>query len=172
MFDVVEEEFVSIHQDEVTCMFGDFNARTKNLSDLVDLDVNLLDSLELPDYIKNKINEEKLLDDLGVSLNRISQDSTVNNYGLRLLELCRNLGLYLLNGRADCDEGIGRYTCDERSVVDYILSFPKLFPHIAHFSVQEFDGNFSDKHNALLLSLQILDPTLLETYDQNVKYRY
>lgn len=168
MFDVIEEEFVSIHQDEITCLLGDFNARTKNLTDLADIDVDQLESLNIPDYVKCKMAEEKILDDLGFSLQRVSQDPSVNNYGLRLVELCKNLGLYFLNGRVDTDEGIGKFTCDERSVVDYIISAPKLFPHIDHFSVQPFDGNYSDKHNALLLFLRVLNPVLLKTSEEVV----
>jgi hypothetical protein len=167
MFDTLEEEFVSLHNDEIACFFGDFNARTKDLNDLVSLDSKVLDSLDVVDeYIKDKIDEENILEDMGFQLNRVSQDLKSNNYGLRLLDLCRNLGLCLFNGRIGCDKGVGSTTCDNISVVDYIMGAPRLFPLISEFKIQEFDCNFSDKHCPLYLAIKVVDPSFFQNREK------
>ncbi len=160
MFEAMEEDFINVHNDEFVCFMGDFNARTKDLSDLLGMDADILDSLELDDHLKEKILEENILDELGFSLNRNSQDNTVNNYGYRILELCKNTGVCMLNGRIskDC---MGNTTCDNKSVVDYIMCSPKLFPFVSKFEVDVFNGNLSDKHNALSLSLNVIDEKLV-----------
>jgi hypothetical protein len=162
LFDTLENEYIALHNnDELVCFFGDFNGRSKDLTDLCSLDTELLDSLDvIDDYLKAKIGEENILDELGFSLNRVSQDPKCNNYGLRLLEMCKTIGVCIINGRIGSDKGIGHFTCDGASVVDYILSSPKLFPAIADFEVLDFDCNYSDKHCPLFLALKMVDPTL------------
>ena len=153
MFEVIEEEFASLHNDkEVVCLLGDFNSRTKTNTDLLGFDKNLLDLLEVDESLKDRIYDEKLLDELGHRLNRKSQDDTINNYGYRMLEMCKNIGVYILNGRMGKDTE-GSTTCDNTSLVDYILASPKLFPHIVDFEVQTFDPHISDIHNPIYMSL-------------------
>ena len=43
MFDTIEEEFILLHDNEMVCMFGDYNSRTRTLTDLVGLDPVLLE---------------------------------------------------------------------------------------------------------------------------------
>jgi exonuclease III len=163
MFNTIEEEFVSVHNEEVVCFFGDFNARTKDLTDLISLDSKVLNSMEMvDDYIRSKIEEENTLDEMGFQLNRVSQDVKSNNYGLRLLEMCKTLGICIMNGRVGSDNGIGQTTCDDTSVVDYIISTLKIFPFIADFKVMDFDCNFSDKHCPLYLGLKVVDSSFFK----------
>ena len=165
MFETMEEDFIKVHNEELVCFMGDFNARTKDLSDLLGMDADILDSLELDDHLKEKILEENILDELGFSLNRNSQDKNVNNYGFRLVELCKNTGVCMLNGRVskDC---IGNTTCDNKSVVDYIMCSPKLFPFVNKFEIEVFNGNLSDKHNALSLAFHVIDEKIVNVDDQ------
>jgi exonuclease III len=89
LFDNLEEDFLSIHNNESVCILGDFNSRTKDLSDLIGIDPDLIVKI---DYVKTKLDEEKRLEELGFDLNRASQDTVSNNYGYRLLETCKKHG--------------------------------------------------------------------------------
>lgn len=77
---------------------GDLNSRTADNPDFV-LDDNLLDMDVLP--------SEYCMD---VNTNRQSQDRCTNDNGNRLLELCKQTGLRIMNGRVCNDRDIGRYT--------------------------------------------------------------
>ena len=55
---------------------------------------------------------------------RHNQDKTTNKHGTQLLQLCRSLGLYIVNGRLRGDS-FGRYTCNSsqgNSTVDYFIT--------------------------------------------------
>ena len=93
MFDTIEEEFVNAHNNEIVCFLCNFNACTKNDTDLVGVDTDMLDALDLADYVKDKIEEESMLEELRFNLNRVSQDNAINNYCYRLLERCTNIGV-------------------------------------------------------------------------------
>ena len=59
---------------------------------------------------------------------RVNQDKTKNNFGKQLLQLCRESGMLILNGRVKGDLQ-GRCTCQGSSTVDYFLVSPNLFNH-------------------------------------------
>jgi len=75
---------------------GDFNSRTSNLPDFV-TDDNASNFGFLPeDYCAD------------VSLTRQSLDNGIlNNYGTQLLDICKQSGLRILNGRVGDDRNIG-----------------------------------------------------------------
>ena len=71
---------------------------------------------------------------------RFSMDKKVDSSGLRLLEICKEANLRIVNGRAGDDKGIGNYTFQSvlgRSVIDYILLPPRLFDRISNFFVHD-----------------------------------
>ena len=71
-----------------------------------------------------------ILNECGVPIVRESQDKCkVDKYGKRLLELCRSLELFFVNGRVGNDKGIGLTTCNN-SVIDYAIVSPTLFRSI------------------------------------------
>ena len=51
-----------------------------------------------------------------------------------------------MNGRSFLDKGIGRNTCDGKSVVDYVVCSPEVLKCCSYFEVLEFDSLLSDKH--------------------------
>lgn len=58
-----------------------------------------------------------------------------------------------MNGRAGSDCGVGKVTCKNASVVDYMLGSPSIYPHIVDFFVDDFDECLSDVHCAVHLIL-------------------
>jgi acid phosphatase class B len=61
----------------------------------------------------------------------INKDSVKNHYGSRLLDLhvCKGNDLFIINGRIGNDKGIGKLTCKNSSVVDYVISCVDFFKH-------------------------------------------
>ena len=71
--------------------------------------------------------------------NRNSFDNIINNHGKRLLQICKNSDLKILNGRTNGDS-LGRPTFHGRngtSVVDYIICDQTLLTNVDHFIVKQ-----------------------------------
>ena len=83
------------------CLLGDFNSRSGTLSDFTDIDENIADSLL--DYESQLILSKKNLQDLGFPIDRYSNDQQTNNFGFRLIELCKSLDVHVANGRCGLD---------------------------------------------------------------------
>ena len=108
---------------------GDFNSRTSNRPDFVVDDGTMHMSVLPDDYISD------------TQMPRFSEDEGhINNNGLLLLDLCKQTGLRIMNGRVGNDQGLGKYTfvgSRGRSLVDYVLSSQDMFNFIKNFEVQE-----------------------------------
>ncbi|MEW8548127.1 MAG: reverse transcriptase family protein, partial [Candidatus Thiodiazotropha sp.] len=151
-FDFLERDlmaFVNEHENSEICLFGDFNARTSNLDDSLFIDDNTLNNLNIDfDMLdcSGSHNVSSIPD-------RVSYDKKVNNYGYRLIELCKTLGINILNGRCGMDKNLGLFTCKDASVVDYIIASPNLFQSVIDFQVLDFDSILSDVHCPLVLHI-------------------
>jgi hypothetical protein len=70
----------------------------------------------------------------------------IDKYGNRLLDLCRSLELFFVNGRVGTDCGIGQPTCNNsNSMIDYALISPTLFRSVVDFNVLTFDPILRNK---------------------------
>ena len=77
---------------------------------------------------------------------RKSMDNTVNEYGKRLVDMCKYSRLRLLNGRTFGDL-TGQVTCFQWngcSVVDYFIADEDLLGFIEYFRVHDFKGCLSN----------------------------
>ena len=87
---------------------------------------------------------------------RISQDTVrPDSNGLLLLELCRQTGMRILNGRTGNNANVGKYTyiCSNgRSVIDYMLASQNLIEFIQSFDVH--DPNILADHCCVSLVLE------------------
>ena len=61
------------------------------------------------------------LSSLNIQEKRVSVEKVGNTYGNRLLELRKSANMYIINGRFDNDALQGKATCDNVSVVDYVI---------------------------------------------------
>ena len=103
-------------------LIGDTNARTSNANDFILNDV-------LHDDVLRDIGEVLFY---GVYSNlpvRENPDTVVNDYGNKLLTLCKSSGLRILNGRhsVGMDKDFTFIGPRGMSVVDYLLSSPDVF---------------------------------------------
>ncbi|KAK6181790.1 hypothetical protein SNE40_009575 [Patella caerulea] len=154
MFDMIEDQYIE-HCSEHSEFFlvGDFNARTGLLNDTFFLEQSCSVIDEDDTFLRDKLESESAFWSYDVPLQRYNQDKTVNSYGERLIGLCKNLGIYVVNGRFGSEKGIGSFTCDGRSVVDYVCCSPKVMGNIIEFEICDYNALFSDKHNAISMIL-------------------
>lgn len=109
-------EITSAHPDLPWLLCGDFNARTAGLSD-ADLpdEEGMRHAQPLQDLIQ-------VFDDVPQTA-RQSKDTSSNNFGRKLIDLCREHDWFIVNGRKPGDLR-GEITCVAnrgRSVVDYFI---------------------------------------------------
>ena len=92
LFDDIEREIVdaSFKSDNII-LLGDLNARTG--------------SLDLPNFDQwNELKDIPTHVPTSEITKCISKDVTVNSFGRKLIALCSNLNLYILNGRIGIDQ--------------------------------------------------------------------
>ena len=111
MFSTLEEDITYFQASGQIIVCGDLNARTGQVADTL----NPQGDKHLPGigYIPSPLR----------SL-RLNYDKATNNHGSQLLQLCRSLGLYIVNGRFRGDS-YGRYTHSSskgNSTVDYFIT--------------------------------------------------
>ena len=156
-YNVLYDHVVKVPNNCEILLCGDYNARTGILPDF---DTHFmgsngdLDQLLPYDCLESYPLREQMQGS-GVS-NRFSRDkATVNNHGLRLINLCKTAGILIFNGRIGKDKGIGDFTRDDTtgsSVVDYVLGTPKLFSVVCNFDIL---GKVPESdHRAIAFSLK------------------
>ncbi|MCU7800906.1 MAG: reverse transcriptase family protein [gamma proteobacterium symbiont of Lucinoma myriamae] len=116
---------------------GDFNSRTLKLPDFI---INDDDKhTPVPDYY---VSDEKEL----LHLRQNEDISSSNEYGKRLLDMCKELQLRILNGRTMGDLN-GKLTCykwNGSSTVDYGLVESDILQNVEFFKVHDLMGHLSD----------------------------
>ena len=133
-------DIISQNSNAGICLLGDFNVRTGVLSDRME-------------SINTKYEDENVMldnDDASCTTSqsgrlRSNSEKNINQMGRRLIDMCRILNLHMLNGRYGADNEIGKPTCKNWSIVNYIIISEKL-AIISDFNILDFDGTLSDIH--------------------------
>jgi len=113
-FDSMAVSFATFQGSGGKVLFaGDLNARTGSLSDIHDAadDEN---NTHWPHY-------PPLLHPTCKPPQRANKDAIINSFGRKLVQVCQETGMYILNGRTAGD-GDGHLTCQGSSTVDYFLA--------------------------------------------------
>ena len=131
-------------------VFGDLNARTGVLND------NVVSCEGLGNYI-HCINGADISDNGAKSkiCRRYSLDTKTNSSGLRLIQLCKDSDMCIVNGRIGQDKGIGQFTfqgTQGSSLIDYVLLTPDFMDNISDFVVYDITS-FSD-HTPVEISFE------------------
>lgn len=149
LFDDVENILVDIQSrhDCYILLAGDFNAYTKNLKDFID--PSQTDDVGPVRDFTAAFGEQLY----SVKCKHTQDTHPPNNYGYRLIDLCKLLSLYFLNGRAGRNDGLGMCTNNGCSVVDHMIGSSFLLTKIKDFAVSPFDALLSDVHSSLTLSI-------------------
>ena len=136
-------------------LIGDINARTAELRDYTVADNFIADFFYFETETLEFFDQQSKLISYGVQVQRRSQDRKTNNNGFKLLEICKNINLFIVNGRIGKDKTIDKLTFRDISLIDYTICSVEMFPFIKDFEVIELDSIYSDGHSLVLLSLNI-----------------
>ena len=74
---------------------------------------------------------------------RVSMDGKCNNFGRRLLDLCKATNRRIVNGRLGKDQGVGSFTYVSQngaSVVDYLMTMKCEFPCVTVSVFPQMNG--------------------------------
>ena len=151
IFGSIENDIITLNPENNhrICLIGDFNAHTSNADDFIYVNEYICDNFNLDDVTKQVLHKS-LLEDLGITTTRYNSDkSKIDNYGSRLLSLCKSFDIHIANGRLFKDRGIGAATCKNTTVVDYCIMSPELFSYVSNFEILPFDPLLSDVHNGI-----------------------
>ena len=165
-FDSLEQDMVFLRNRYPNCDFiiaGDFNARTSDLPDFIDENNTYLPGVEANGFENER--ETSL---------RFSCDKEVNNYGRRLLDLCKSTSLRICNGRFPPMLESGNFTYVSKmgsSIIDYVIVSQTLLlaDSITNFELETFC--FSDHFPITFNLLTYIDnrvcDTSFATYNDN-----
>ena len=145
------------YSNKYVYLVGDANCRVGSMRDFVMSDPHLNDTFNIDFDLQASLDKYKILENLSITLQRKSQDSKLNTNGYKLLDICKNNNLFILNGRLSADSDVGRFTFREKSVIDYVIASAECFEKISHFETIETDPIFSDGHNLLSWCISIND---------------
>ena len=164
MFTTLEEDISHFQASGQIIVCGDLNARTGKVLDTLSPqgDKHLPGSVNLPSPLCPP---------------RHNYDKATNRHGLQLLQLCRSLGLYIMNGRFRGDS-YGRYTHSSskgNSTVDYFITdvnresiraftVNQLTPLSDHSKITAYLNRPTPNH-------EISKPNKLHTIRQRYKWR-
>ena len=88
---------------------------------------------------------------------RYSLDLKSDSSGLRLLNICKEASLRIVNGRLGLDKEQGNFTYQSvlgKSVIDYVLLQPEMFDNVMHFALT------ARAHENSLINTRLLCPLI------------
>lgn len=154
-YDLFEQEMTSAcGNDDYVCILGDFNAQTGELTDFTSADSFFSEHFHFDQQTIDFFDQNCVLEANNIKLNRTSKDKKKNNLGFRLIDICKNDNLFILNGRYGQDRDTGAMTFRDTSVIDYILVSTKTFDILLNFQITDLDRLFSDGHSLLTLTIR------------------
>ena len=133
-FDEIENELISIINVDkrYIALTGDFNSKTGTLNDYIEPDDSILDlfdiDIDLYDYMYDLFDiDTDLYDYMYDFQNMLNHEiplksvlkckGRTNNYGHKLLEVCKWNNFYIANSRIGSDVNIGERTCNDATVL-------------------------------------------------------
>ena len=91
------------------------------LNDYVLADPLIADVLDFDQGTRIYFNQAESFSSLKIRKKRVSEDSKSNNNGYKLIDICRNNNLFILNGRFGKDKSLGKFTFRDQSLIDYTI---------------------------------------------------
>ena len=151
-FDQVENEIRAFSENfDHVCLIGDFNSRTSDEPEFLDIDVNDHEE-NFTEYIQDGL---AILDSLHIDRYRKSMDVIKNRSGTKLLDICKANNMFIVNGRIGDDKiDKGKLTCKNTSVIDYFICAYGVLQFVHNFKVLDFSFLYSDVHSPISASLQ------------------
>ncbi len=142
-YEDLEKDIGDLSETGSTILMGDYNARTGNLADYL-LDYSGDKKIDV-DFVVNSYEPK----------NRINSDFCTNSYGRKLIDVCKNTNISMLNGRMNGDVP-GKFTFHSSigsSVIDYALVSSELMDQIVYFNVG--NANPWSDHNCISTCMKL-----------------
>ncbi len=161
LFDALSDEVLNYSSDEYYHLIsGDLNAHTGVRPDIVTFDATLCDCLGIDEDTKSRLEITQTMETLGLPVSRASTDQQRDNgnYGEGLLQMCINNMLCIFNGRTGSDNGKGKATTTDGTLIDYVIGSPFILGLTPFFNVLDFDALFSDKHSIVEFEVSVKGP--------------
>ena len=153
IFDQLEQDIVPFRTTGSVILMGDFNSRTGKYSHTVSQEGNSI--------ITNDQSESAFQ-----PAQRNIFGNALNRHGKKLLEICKNLDLRIVNGRVNGDT-LGRPTfhgtsgTSGTSVIDYLICDQCTFLNVANFVVKR--PSYLSDHSAIVVWLNLTSLPASET---------
>ena len=155
-FDILMNQIAKVAQGGKILITGDLNSRVSNLQEC---NFDILNTNDVSHFVQlpmseNVINTDDLLKN-NMSLYRTNNDKVVNDYGYKLIDMCNECDLVILNGRAGNDKGQGHTTfCGPKgqSTVDFVLCDKHVLYYYKDFDISDH-VSFSD-HKMLYFKMK------------------
>ena len=166
--DILEEFYFELDENarlyKNLIIMGDLNARIATLPDITETDSDFYSHIDVdPDEVFS-IDCIFELKKCNFDVKRMSQDRISNKCGRNLIECCKYNDLLILNGRAFLDRNIGRTTCKNSSVVDYVICSLSFLKYLTYFEIKDFCELYSDAHAPIEFSLRRMLPSNNKEY--------
>ena len=147
-------------------VIGDLNARTGLLCD------EPMDCEGIHRYIDSLIGAEFNESQTNSIGRTFSLDKKTDSSGLKLLYICKEACLRIVNGRLGCDKEQGNFNYQSvlgKSVIDYVLFPPEMFDDVTHFAVHDI-FTFSD-HAPVQISFKVKKSSPVDTSEINTIHK-
>ena len=157
MFQTLSDVILDFDSSEYAVIVcGDMNAHSLLKEDTVEFDNAFQENVPLDYFAENELCTTQVMRELNLPVKRANSDTKPDSsgYGEALVDLCRNHSLCIFNGRAGADNGIGKPTTTDHSLIDYVIGSPITLASIASFHVADFDALLSDKHCPVYFTLK------------------
>ena len=96
--------------DNYVCILGDFKSLTADLEDYTKNDTFLSGHFHFDQQTDDFFDQICALEKYNLNLKRLSKDKKKNNSSFRLIDMCKNNNLTILNGRYGHNKQIGAMT--------------------------------------------------------------
>ena len=108
-FDILNRKISELRKENEIILIGDLNARCGVLCDFIDNAYSNYDPID--DIIQENFCIDKdYLAKLNISTSRVNEDIKLNDFGHKLINLCKISGMLICNGRFKGDKEVGHFT--------------------------------------------------------------
>ena len=150
-FTEIERELSEQCEFRYVCVCGDMNGYTSTMNDFVEAGRSVDEDMDDFESTDSTVIQSTYFDDVNIQKKRSSMDKhRANNYGHKVIEMCKACNLLILNGRVGVDKLYGRCTCNDKSVVDYVLADTHLITLVSEFEVLDYEPVLSDVHSPIV----------------------
>ena len=173
-YDLLLDQLSKVSDQGGVVIAGDMNARTGEREDCMVInnkngELQQLDRQQILNQID--LNENALCENdfvlNGMSVKRVNCDKKVNDYGVKLIQLCYACDLVIMNGRAGVDRSKGSTTfCNHNgeSTIDYVICDKCVMYKMKNVKVH--DINELSDHS--IVSFELIINTVINYCSENV----